>query len=294
VIEAHGEVYDIGYQRYTGPRGGRTQARMALWTNGVRTALGLGRGWPTKVLPTLLFVALLIPALVLIVVFSVASSFGVDGSNFVGQEDYYGLVFVPMFLLSAVIAPELLCADRRSGVINLYLVRPLTPTDYVIGRWLAFLFILLMFAYLPQVVLFIGFTLGAEDSLLYLRNHWLDPPRFLAAGLALALFSATLPLAAAAFTTRRAYASIFVIGLLFVTAATGNVLSEVIGGDVGEWLSLINIGFVPLHINNIIFGEMSSSGPAGDLPRIVLLGWYLVLTVGPGLILWRRYRRMGI
>ncbi len=293
MTEAHGEIYDIGYKRYSGPREGRAQARVALWSNGVRTALGLGRGWLPKVLPILLFIALVIPALVFIVISSIVSSFGVSGGGIVGQEDYYRFIFVPLILLSAIIAPELLCADRRSGVITLYLVRPLTPTDYVVGRWLAFLSIILLFVYLPQVVLFIGFTAVAADPLGYLADHWLDAPRFLLAGLVIALFSATLPLAAASFTTRRAYAAIFVIGLLFITAAAGNVLSDVIGGEAGAWLFLINIGFVPIHINNVIFGDISSSGPTGQLPGIALVSWYLVLTVGPGLILWRRYRSMG-
>ena len=56
---ARGEVFDIGYQRYTGPREGRARARKAVWVNGVRTALGLGRGWPSKLLPILLFAVLM-------------------------------------------------------------------------------------------------------------------------------------------------------------------------------------------------------------------------------------------
>jgi len=294
MTEARGEIYDIGYQRYTGPREGRNRARRALWANGVRTALGLGRGWFSKVLPVLLFVALLIPALVFVVIAAVISTFGLGERGIVGQGDYYRFILVPLVLLSAVIAPELLCSDRRNGVINLYLVRPLTPTDYLLGRWLAFLSIVLLFVYLPQLVLFIGFIAVAADPLAYLGDHWLDAPRFLMAGLAIALFAATLPMAAAAFTSRRAYAAIFVIALLFITGAVGGVLSDTIGGEAAGWLFLINIGFVPIHINNIIFGDMSSSGPAGDLPRSAILGWYLVLTAGPGLILWRRYHRMGI
>ena len=31
-----------------------------------------------------------------------------------------------MFVFAALVAPELLCRDRREGMINLYLVRPLT------------------------------------------------------------------------------------------------------------------------------------------------------------------------
>ena len=136
MIEARGEVYDIGYQRYLGLREGRSRARKALWTNGVRTALGLGRGWPSKALPILLFIILLLPALIFTVI---ASTLGQIMGDTLGQEDYYRAVFVPLIIFSAIIAPELLCADRRTGVIHLYLVRPLTSTDYVVARWLAFL-----------------------------------------------------------------------------------------------------------------------------------------------------------
>ena len=46
-----GTVFDIGYQRYDGPREGRGRVRLAVFKDGVRTALGLGRGAKAKVLP---------------------------------------------------------------------------------------------------------------------------------------------------------------------------------------------------------------------------------------------------
>ena len=173
-----GEVFDIGYQRYTGPREGRARARKALWVNGVRTALGLGRGWPSKVLPILLFGILMGIAIVLVLVSTVLRIEDVVP----GHADYYEMILIPLIIFSAIIAPELLCADRRNGVISLYLVRPLTSTDYVFGRWAAFLSVSLVIIYLPQIVLFIGLTLGATDSLDHLRDNWLSIPRFLGAG----------------------------------------------------------------------------------------------------------------
>ena len=291
MTQSPGEVYDIGYQPYAGPREGRARARWALWLNGVRAALGLGRGWSSKVLPIILLIALLIPALVFTLIGSIL---GELGNNLPGQADYYRAAFVPLIIFSAIIAPELLCADRRDQVINLYLVRPLTSTDYVAARWLAFFSISLVLVYLPQLVLFIGLTLGASDPKSYLSSNWLDLPRFIGAGLTLALFTATLPLAAAAFTTRRAYAAVFVIGLWFIGAATGGILSDVVKGSAGSWLSLINIGFVPILINDIIFDNTANSGAAGELPKAVVIGWYMLLTIGPGAVLWWRYRRLGI
>ncbi len=313
MTEYQGEVFDLGYQHYEGPREGRMRARKALWMNGVRTALGLGRGSRAKILPVLLFVAAMIPALVLTLVASQSDS----GGDITGHSGYYQIVSIILFLFAAIIAPELLCPDRRDGVINLYLVRPLTPTDYVAARWLAFLSISLAIIYLAQVVLLVGFTLAAAEPLNYLRDHWLDIPRFLAAGLVVALFTTTLPMAVSAFTTRRAYAVAFVIGLFLVSSAVAGALTASdedsreppqsgggdavqgvpVTGDAAKWFALINIGSVPIPVNDLIFAKESESQVAKlvrELPTAVPIGWYLLLTIGPGFALWWRYRRIGI
>ena len=74
--QSRGELYDIGYRSYEGPREGRNRARIALWTNGVRTTLGLGRGAPAKILPILLFAATMSPAVVIVIIASFAEGFG--------------------------------------------------------------------------------------------------------------------------------------------------------------------------------------------------------------------------
>ena len=50
-----------------------------------------------------------------------------------------GIASIALFVFASVVAPELLCPDKRNGVINLYLVRPFTGSDYIVARWLAFL-----------------------------------------------------------------------------------------------------------------------------------------------------------
>ncbi len=289
-----GEVYDIGFQRYTGPREGRARARKAIWANGVRTALGIGRGWTSKVLPAILFLALMGPALVFIIL---SSTRGGILEDIPGHAEYYGGASIILMAFSAIIAPELLTADKRSGVINLYLVRPISPTDYVLGRWLAFFTITLGVLYLPQVVLLIGLTLGADHPLEHLRANWLEVPRFMGAGLVLALFMTTLPLAAAAFTTRRAYAAAFVIALWLVSSAVSHALVAELGGEWRNWFALIDIGGVPIFISDMVFGKTSdifSTQNARELPRAVLVLWYVFLTAGPGLLLWWRYRKLAI
>jgi len=298
--EARGEVFDLGYHHYDGPREGRAGARRALWKNGLRTALGLGRGTRAKILPGLFAFALLITALILALLAANLDRIapGLDEvANIPSHSDYYGIISIILGIFSAIIAPELLCSDRRDGTLSLYLVRPLTSTDYVLGRWLAFFTITLVLLYLGQIFMLVGLTLGAAEPLTYLRDNWLDIPRFIGAGFAVAVFTTTIPMAVASFTTRRAYAAAFVIGLYMISGGFASSLSQFLGEDTGRWIALLNIGNVPIYVNDLIFNEVSSvtqEDLARNVPAVIQVIWYLVLTAGPGLILWRRYRRIDL
>ena len=66
-------------------------------------------------------------------------------------------------------------------------------------------------------------------------------------------------------------------------------------GDAAPWFSLISIPRVPMHLNDMIFNEDDDSSlVARELPRIVPLGWFLLLTIGPGFALWWRYQRLRL
>jgi hypothetical protein len=79
-------------------------------------------------------------------------------------------------VFGALVAPELLCRDRREGVIQLYLVRPLTGSDYIVARWAACFAVMLAATWLPQVILFLGLSASANQPSVYLQAHWLDVP----------------------------------------------------------------------------------------------------------------------
>jgi hypothetical protein len=195
-----------------------------------------------------------------------------------------------------VVGPELLCPDRRQGVLSLYRVRPLSGTDYIASRWAACLAVLTAAAWLPQVILFLGLSMGDPAPTAYLGAHWLDVPRFLAAGLVMAAYAATLALLTASFTTRRAYASVFLVGLFVITTPFTVGVADEMGGNLGRWISMLNLTNIPVHVNDVIFGEVSEvteDAPARQLPAAVRVGWYFVCTLVPGAVLWARYRRLA-
>lgn len=295
-----GTVFDIGYQRYTDRREGRGRSRRAVFKDGVRTALGLGRGGRAKILPWFFVAVMSVIGLVFAIVAGAANRLGGPGTaeraNLPSHSDYYGIASIIVFVFAAVVGPELLCPDRRNGVINLYLVRPLTGSDYITSRWAAFLVVMLAALWMPQVVLFLGLSAGDPLPVEYLRKHWLDVPRFLAAGAAMAVYATTLALLTASFTTRRAYASVFLVGLFVITTPFTVGLSSEIDGPVGQWISMFNLTNIPLHVNDVIFGapsELTEDAPAGELGAAILVSWYFAWTLIPAALLWWRYRRMS-
>ena len=294
-----GTVFDIGYQRYTGTREGRDRARMAIFKDGVRAALGLGRGARPKVLPWFFISVLTAIALVMAIVAGAVNRMGGPGAaernDLPSHNDYYGIASIIVFVFAAVVAPELLCPDRRQGVINLYLVRPLTGSDYVIARWCAFLAVMLAAIWAPQAILFLGLSMGDAEPLKYLQTHWLDIARFLSAGVVMAAYTTTLAMLAASFTTRRAYASVFLVGLFVITAPFTVGLSQEIDGPAGQWISMFNLPNIPVHVNDVIFAEvseMTEHAPAVKLGPTILTAWCIGATVIPAAILWWRYRRL--
>jgi len=294
-----GTVFDIGYQSYTGPREGRNRARLSIVKDGVRTALGLGRGTLAKVLPWLFIGVLVFIAVIMALVAGAADRLigpeDAEQLNLPSHSDYYGIASIIVFVFAAIGAPELLCADRREGVISLYLVRPLTGADYVFSRWFAFFAVMVAVAWLPQTILLIGLCMGDPNPVDYLRENWLDIPRFLAAGIALAAYTTTLALLTAAYTTRRAYAAVFLVGLFVITTPFTTGLASGIGGVAGRWISMFNLTNIPVHVNDVIFGDTSfitRAAPAAELSAWVLVGWYLLWIIVPAGVLWTRYRRL--
>jgi ABC-2 type transport system permease protein len=299
-MTSSGTVFDIGYQRYTGAREGLARARVAVYKDGIRTALGLGRGPRAKILPWFFLTGLTALGLVMAMIAGAAERLAGPGAaaelNLPSHSDFNGIAATIYFVFAAVVGPELLCRDRRDRVLTLYLVRPLTGSDYIAARWLAFLTVMLIATWLPQLILFIGLSMGDPDPVAYLQKHWLDVPRFLLSGAAMAAYTTTLALLTASFTSRRAYASVFLVGLVVITSPFTFGLAQELGGAAGRWLSMFNLINIPLHVNDIIFNDISETtenAPARQFTDASVVGWYFAWIIVPAALLWWRYRKLS-
>ena len=91
---ASGQVFDLGFRRYEGQREGRRRAVLAVYKDGLRTAMGLGRGGKAKILPWLFIAASIIPALVFALIAGAVDRLAADFSEALdlpSHADYYSI-----------------------------------------------------------------------------------------------------------------------------------------------------------------------------------------------------------
>lgn len=226
-----GQLFDIGYQRYDGPRQGRSRARIALFTAGVRQTLGLGRGGRAKILPVLLLLTSVVPAAIILVIAVLTGSLlGVE-SRPVELGDYFPITALLMLILAGIMAPNLLIPDRRDNVLSLYLVRPAVIADYLAARWLAFFVVTTIIISLGPLLLLTGYVLLSGNAWQELQDTWREYFGIILGAAAIGAFLTAIPLGIAAFTPRRAYAAAVVIGGALVISTAIGFLTEPIDFD---------------------------------------------------------------
>jgi hypothetical protein len=72
-------------------------------------------------------------------------------------------------------------------------------------------------------------------------------------------------------------------------------LAEELDGPVGQWISMFTLTNIPVHVNDLLFGqvsEMAEDAPSRQLSAATRVIWYLAWTLVPSAVLWWRYRRM--
>ncbi len=285
-----GAVYDRGYRPYDGPRGRRGAATLALYKASIRRALGIRRSWRQKVAPFVLLGVVTIPAIVNVGIGYVTRDRLSDRLEIITYRDYVG-VSSALLLFVALVAPDVMCPDRRQRVLPLMFARPLTGVDYVVAKVSAIGSILFLFSFLPQVVLFVGNMLVSDSASDYVTGHmdvlWKVPLSVLV----LAVYYAVVGVAIASLSERRIVAGAAVIGLLLITSISAGVIVGDLESGHGSVAALIDIWSLPLYLRDLIFlGNIDPDTPltgvaAGGL--LAVATYLAVLFVGAGVLLYR-------
>jgi len=285
-VSTDAEVRDVRYGRYQGERRGRVAGVVSLARWGALRSLGARRGWRAKAVPIALTLLACAPAVIVLGVRALfADQTGIDLTDALPFSEYQAIIGVTILLFAAVTTPELLCPDRRDGVLALYFSTAVSRREYLAGRLLGAIAPLLLVTMVPMLVLYGGILVFEEHPVGYLQDNWAELPRIVAAGVILAVYYAVVGLAVASLTGRRAFAIGGYVLLLLVPTLIAGLLNEAFPDADG--VLLLALSSLPIDLAGEIFPDARDDIPNG---LGAWAGAYLVVVLAALAVLLRRYR----
>lgn len=288
-------IFDRGYRTYDGPRTGTEGARRAVYKEGIRRILGLGRKARLKVFPWALISIAVIAAAVFIgihwAIGDIAESINQEIPTYGGLFDFYSGISL---LFIAFAGPQLLIPDRTKGVLSVYFSRPLTVDGYLASKTAAFATLVGAIYIVPQIVLHIGLALIADEGFLpYLGDNlevlWKVP----VTTLAFVSLHGAVVVSLSAVINRVGVAAPAFLGLL--TAGGG------IAGRVAEapfagarFASLLALDTHPRIIRDFFFGDTVEYPPEAAGFEVWVSVAVIAVAVALAVVFVRaRYRRLA-
>lgn len=175
-------------------------------------------------------------------------------------------------LLAAVIGPGLVAPDLANHALTLYLSRPVSRGQYILGKLAVLVGLLSALTWVPLLLLFLlqSFLAGWE---------WFTGNLHLAAGILLCsalwiVMVSLLTLAIAAWVRLRPVATLSVFGFFFISAALGNLIEETLNAG---WGAFLNLPKLMRFLFSDFFGLYASPEAPGAAASFAALGlWCLV------------------
>jgi ABC-2 type transport system permease protein len=280
-------LFDLGYRSYEGPLHTPARAILTLAVFTAKRVLGLGRGARHKVLPAITLAIALLPALISLIFSVVADEILVD--DLISYGEYTFFIGSALVLFAALVAPEALCPDRRTGLLALYLAGPLDRNRYLVAKAAGVTGVMLLITVAPLLFMLAAFVLaGLGPSLGETPELLLQ---IVASGVATALLYASLSMAVSSFTTRKTAAAVASVLLFFVPVSV--VRSAIESAGAPDELDLLSFPFVAADLSYRIFGETPEDGESiAALSAGVVAGGLATTIVAAFFVCWLRYRRI--
>src|SRR5918996_1288272 len=158
----------------------------------------------------------------------------IDGSFFQAFVNIQGGF---AFFVALLVGPPLVSHDLRNNALPLYLCRPFSRTEYVMGKMSVLLILLSWITWIPQLLMFL-FQSYLEGFAWFKANLWIAYA-ILIASLVWIILLALLTQTISALVKWRVVASAALLGLFFIPSVFGEFINVVFQT---RWGNLISLG----------------------------------------------------
>ena len=274
-------IHDQGYRRYGGLRG----QRRGWWVIASTTIRAQIRR--RRVIALLL--AAWLPFLVRAVLLYAAANF--QQARFLAAtpqvfREFLGWQNIFVFFVTILIGAGLIADDRRTNALQIYLSKPLTRLEYVVGKLAVLGAFLAFVTWMPAIVLLFLQMMFAGSTQFLQDNLFLIPAITLFCLLQV-LVSALAVLALSSLSKSRRFVSILYAGIIFFTQAVQQALVRTTGSR--SW-ALISPGETLDVIGDTVFRLNTGS----TVPLAAAIAVVAALVVASILVLERRVRGVEV
>jgi hypothetical protein len=165
------------------------------------------------------------------------------------------------FLLTVLIGPPLVSRDMSNNALPLYLCRPFSRAEYMIGKMSVLFILLSAITWVPGLLLFV-FQSYLEGAGWFARNIWIAGAMIVASMawiVVLALLSVTL----SAWLKWRIAASAGLFAVFMIPNALGTLIGVMFNT---RWGNIINLSAILESINKSLFRSRNTLNLVPDLP----------------------------
>jgi len=275
-------IHDQGYRHY----GGRREPQGRRWWVIGRAGL-MGRIRERRVIAVLL--AAWVPFLVRAVQFYASANFQQVAilaptvetfREFLGQQEIF------IFIVSIVIGAGLIADDRRANALQIYLSKPLTRVEYIVGKLTTLAIVLAFVTWLPAILLLILQMLFA-GSTKFLREHLYLIPAITVVAAVQVFVTSFAMLALSSLSKSRRFVAMMYAGILFFTAAMYQALRQITGSNA--WAAISPRDTMSVIADGVF--RIQGSQPISFPVAMVVV---IVLIAGSTWILERRVRGVEV
>jgi len=153
------------------------------------------------------------------------------------------------FFVTLLVGPPLVARDLRNNALPLYLCRPFSRTEYVLGKMSVLLILLSAITWVPQLLLFL-FQSYLEGASWFVNNLSLASAIFIGSVVWILLL-ALLSQAVSALVKWRVIASAALLGIFFIPSVFGEVINQIF---LTRWGNIISLGALIKNVTAGLFG----------------------------------------
>jgi ABC-2 type transport system permease protein len=260
-------IHDQGYRRY----GGRREAHGRTWW--VIARAGVMERLRERKFLGLLLVAwgpFLVRAVQLYVAanYSQASFLAPSAGTF---REFLTQQSLFVFFITLYVGSGLIANDRRANALQIYLSKPLTRVEYVVGKLTTLLIFLTAVTWLPAILLLLLQMMFAGNLTFLAANLFLFPAITVFSAV-LVLTSAFAMLALSSLSKSRRFVAVMYAGLIFFTAAMYQALRGITGSQAWAFISPGDVLDVFSRVIFRVTGPTALPFPAAVLFVVLLLG----------------------